>query len=126
MRGPGEVGDVAAEVRHAGLVEHVIAGGDLDVERRPRLDLAVRTRPAERLDVVDRVQRRPPVDGDAAVDQAPADVGVQRGPLDPEQAGGLAGPDVAAHGTIEPRGARVNVDSINVDRRRASRSTMEP
>ena len=31
-------------------------------------------------------------------DQAAADVGVQRGPLDPEQAGRLAGPDVARHG----------------------------
>ena len=60
-----------------------------------------RTAPGERLDVVDGVQRRPAVDGDAPVDEAPADVGVQRGPLDPEQAGGLAGPDEARSCAID-------------------------
>ncbi len=74
-----------------------------------------RTAPDERLDVVHGVHRRPPVDGDAAFDEAPADVGVQRGLLDPEQASGLAGSHEAAHGV--DGSARVNVDLINVDHR---------
>ena len=117
------VGDVVAEVAHAGLVERGDAGDDLDVERRSGLDLPAATAPDERLDVVDRVHRRPPVDGDAAVDEAPADVGVQRGLLDPEQAGGLAGSHEAAHGV--DGSARVNVDLINVDHAAVRASTID-
>ena len=114
----GQLGDVVAAVAHAVLVERRHAGDDLHVERRPRLALPPAHPRRQRVDVVGRVQRRAPVDGDPPADQPPADVGVQRRLLHPEHPGRLGRTDEPRHG--RDRSARINVDRINVDRQRAT------